>query len=382
MHQADKSAKTNFLTYILTPLSWIYGAGAYLRNKIYDWGIKKSEQFDVPVVSVGNLTVGGTGKTPHVEYIVDNLASAYHVAVLSRGYKRKTKGFVLAGTNSTPDTIGDEPYQIYRKFGYKARVAVCENRAKGIRKLLEIDPNINLIILDDAFQHRGVQPKVNMLLIDYSRPVENDHLLPLGRLRESKMSRYRADIVIVTKVPDGKQPIDFRMYKKNLDLWDYQELFFSSIRYGELEPVFEKENRFSLRMSDLRESDAVLLISGIANPRPFIRHFKKYPCRARVAHFADHHDFTRSELEDIANRFDNLKGARRLIITTEKDAVRLAHNPYFPEHLKPYIFYLPITVEILYGIDGPDLIGKLCAAINATPPGIKQSSVSENQSED
>ncbi|MCM1319660.1 MAG: tetraacyldisaccharide 4'-kinase [Muribaculaceae bacterium] len=371
MQQAQRTALSNVISYVLTPLSWLYGAGTYLRNKFYDWGLFHSTSFDVPVVSVGNLTVGGTGKTPHVEYIVDHLASAYNIAVLSRGYKRKTKGFVMAGSTSTPDTIGDEPYQIYRKFGFRVKVAVCESRAKGIRKLLEIDPKINLVILDDAFQHRRVQPKVNLLLIDYSRPVETDHLLPLGRLRESKMARYRADIIVVTKVPDGKRPFDFRVYKKDLDLWDYQKLFFSRIKYGELEPVFEKENRYALRMDELRESDAVLLISGIANPRPFIRHFKNYPCRAKVAHFPDHHDFTRAELEEIATRFDEMKGSRHIIITTEKDAVRLAHNPYFPEHLKPYIFYLPITISMLEGIEGSDFIGALRNAINSTTPGNK-----------
>ena len=384
MQQAERTVLSNMISYILTPFSWIYGAGTYLRNKLYDWGVFRSSSFDVPVVCVGNLTVGGTGKTPHVEYIADHLASAYNIAILSRGYKRKTKGFVLAGANSTPDTIGDEPYQIYRKYGFRVKVAVCESRAKGIRKLLEIDPKINLILLDDAFQHRSVQPKVNVLLIDYSRPLTDDHLLPLGRLRESKMARYRADIVIVTKVPEGKRPFDFRVIRKDLDLWDYQKLFFSNIKYGDLIPVFEQENNYILHMDELTDSYAVLLISGIANPRPFIRHFKKYPCRVKVAHYPDHHDFKRAELEDIATQFDNLKGSRHVIITTEKDAVRLAHNPYFPERLKPYIFYLPITVNIIDGIEGKDLTGALRRAIEATAPGIKPAvnANAENDPED
>ena len=181
MAQTEKSLKDRMISYVLTPSSWLYGGVVYLRNKLYDWGVFSSASFDIPVVSVGNLTVGGTGKTPHVEYIVEYLASVYNIAVVSRGYKRRTKGFVLASSHSTPDSIGDEPYQIYRKYGNRIKVAVCENRAKGIRALLEIDPNINLVILDDGFQHRKIQPKVHLLLVDYNRPVYEDKLLPLGR---------------------------------------------------------------------------------------------------------------------------------------------------------------------------------------------------------
>lgn len=367
MTSAEKSAKSRIISYLLTPFSWLYGAGTYLRNKCYDWGLKSSVTFDVPIVSVGNLTVGGTGKTPHVEYIVQALSSSYKIAVLSRGYKRKTRGFVLASPQSTPDTIGDEPFQIYKKYGYRVRVAVCENRAKGIESLLKIAPSINLVVLDDAFQHRGVQPKVNLLLVDYSRPVFADHLLPLGRLRESKQATGRADMVIVTKTPEQVQPLSLRLMKKNLDLWAYQRLFFSRVNYGELTPVFEQENHFSLHMEDLSRNDMVLLVSGIANPRPFIRHFKKYPCRVKVAHFPDHHDFSRSDLEAIQQAYDQMKGAKRVIITTEKDAVRLAYNPYFPEKLKSCIFYLPISVEMVEGIEDSNFIGALRAAIDAAP---------------
>lgn len=337
-----------------------------MRNKFYEWGILRSVSFDIPVVSVGNLTVGGTGKTPHVEYIVEYLSSTYNIAVLSRGYKRRTRGFVLASPQSTPETIGDEPYQIYKKYGYRVKVAVCESRAKGIMELRAIDPSINLIILDDAFQHRSVHPKVNVLLVDYNRPLHEDRLLPLGQLRESSMSASRADIIVVTKAPAEIQPITMRLIKKNFDLWAYQKLFFSKFQYGELTPVFEKENHYSLKLNQLNRNDAVLLLTGIANPRPFIRYFKKFPCRAKVAHFPDHHNFTRADLNSIQERYDSLKGARKVIITTEKDAVRLAFNPYFPESLKPYIFYLPVSVDIIDGIDDSDFIGALRQAINAS----------------
>lgn len=366
MPQPEKSAKDRAISYLLTPASWLYGGITYLRNKLYDWGMFRSETFDIPVISVGNLTVGGTGKTPHVEYIVEYLSSIYNVAVLSRGYKRKTKGFVLASATSTPDTIGDEPYQIYKKYGYRVKVAVCENRAKGIAELHKLDPSINLIVLDDAYQHRGVQPKVNILLIDYSRPVYSDHVLPLGRLREGRQAMGRADIVVVTKVPSGVKAIDLRLMKKNLDLWAYQKLFFSRIHYGELAPVFERECQYTVHLSQLTRNDAALLVCGIANPRSFVRYFKRFPLRVKISHFPDHHDFSRADLETIEQTFEDMKGSHKLIITTEKDAVRLAHNPYFPENLKPFIFYLPISVEMIDGIEDSDFIGTLTQAIRAT----------------
>lgn len=368
MQQADRLSTTGILSYVLTPFSWLYGAGVYLRNKFYDWGLFHSVSFDIPVVSVGNIAVGGTGKTPHVEYIVEHLASVYNIGVLSRGYKRRTKGFVLAGSNSTPDTIGDEPYQMYSKYGSQAKFAVCESRVNGIRKLRELYPALNLIILDDAFQHRHVQPKVNILLIDYAHPLETDYMLPLGRLRESRMARYRADMIIVTKVPEDKRPIDLRVMKKKLDLWAYQKLFFSRIKYGRLTPVFDKNRVYDIHLDGLSRADSILLLSGIANPRPFIRFFKQFPCKAKVAHYPDHHNFTREDIADIEMRYEEMKGQNKIIITTEKDAVRLAHNPYFPEYLKQHIFYLPISVDIMEGIEGSDFIGALSNAINASTP--------------
>ena len=180
----NKDQRKSIMDALLTPFSWGYGAGVWLRNTAFNIGLLPQEEFDVPVVSVGNITVGGTGKTPHVEYIIEALYRRYHVAVLSRGYKRKTKGFILASNNMTPRDIGDEPYQIYRKYSGLITLAVCEKRRKGIRELLRIDPNINLILLDDGFQHRYVIPKVNIVLVDYNRPPYEDRLMPLGTLRE------------------------------------------------------------------------------------------------------------------------------------------------------------------------------------------------------
>ncbi len=332
---------------ILLPSSKIYGAVTYMRNKFFDWGILKQHEFDVPVVVVGNLTVGGTGKTPHVEYIVEAMRHSHHVAVLSRGYKRHTKGFVLATDRSTPREIGDEAYQIYHKFGGKVVVAVCEDRVRGINELLTIDPHINLIVLDDAFQHRYVKPRVAILITDYGRPVYTDRLLPYGRLRESLRSMHRADIVITAKCPDGTQPLDYRLIIKDLDLYPYQELFFSRYVYQNLVPLFPDAVNSVPNLEWMSRSDTVLAVAGIGNPRPFVRYLKSFMPRVKVNVFPDHHNYTRKDIELLRNRYNSMKGENRIIVTTEKDAVRLVCNPYFPHELKAVTFYVPIKVEFI-----------------------------------
>lgn len=358
------STVDKILTGVLTPLSWLYGFGTWVRNKLFDEGFLKEEVFDVPVISVGNITVGGTGKTPHVEYLVEHLAGRYKLAVLSRGYKRATSGFLLANSNSTPRSIGDEPMQIYRKYGMMAKVAVCEKRTKGIRELLKLYPDLQLIILDDAFQHRWVKPKVSVLLMDHHRPVYKDKMLPLGRLRESATSTNRADIVVVTKCPKDLRPIDIRILKKELSLMTFQGLFFSRFAYGELKPVFPEDNPYHVSLSSLTQSDSVFLLTGIANPRGFVKYFKDFSCKVKVAHFPDHHDYSRKDIQEIRNRFKALKGVRKIIVTTEKDAVRIAYNPYFPQELKKFIFYLPIKVTFIDTSDENDFIGKVIGEID------------------
>lgn len=347
-----KSTTDKIITYLLTPLSWLYGGVVWVRNKLFDAGILPQVEFDVPVIGIGNITVGGTGKTPHTEYIVSQLCGTYKVAVLSRGYKRHTKGFLLANSKSTPETIGDEPWQIYNKFGRRAKVAVCESRKNGITRLLQLFPDLDLIILDDSFQHRWVKPRVSILLMEYGRSVMQDKLLPLGRLRESKHEIYRADKVIVTKVPENVNPIDLRVVVTELNLMKYQKLYFTAYQYDTLRPVFQDEAQFNANLYSLSGRDSVLLLTGIAHPRSFVRHFSSFPFRTKVEHFPDHHDFKRKDLLRIQDRFNNMKGERKLIITTEKDAVRLLHNPYFPQELKPFVFYQPISVKTLNGIHG------------------------------
>lgn len=352
------------LPYILRPMSWLYGAVTETRNWLFDHNVLPVEEFDVPVVSVGNITVGGTGKTPHVEYLVGLLSSSYNIAVLSRGYKRKTRGFILANSKSTPDSIGDEPLQIYRKLGGRVRVAVCENRRKGIKELMRQFPDIQLIVLDDAFQHRYVKPKVNILLMDYNRPIYDDKLLPLGRLREMPHQRNRADMVIVTKCPAEMQPLEYRLISNNLGLMPYQHLYYSRYVYGTPAPVFPDDRPYRVEIGSLTARDTVMLVTGIANPRGFVRHFRQYPFKVVVCHFPDHHDFTRTDMDMLAEKFKNLKGERKIIVTTEKDAVRMAYNPYFPPALKPSVFYMPISVRMLHNLEGSDLMTDLTASIN------------------
>jgi len=351
---------------VLTPMSWAYGAGVWLRNTAFNIHLLPQEEFDVPVVSVGNITVGGTGKTPHVEYIINALCRRYNIAVLSRGYKRKTKGFILATDALTPRDIGDEPYQIYRKFNGLITLAVCENRRKGIRELLRINPDINLVLLDDAFQHRYVKPKVNIVLVDYNRPPYKDKLLPLGTLREPSNRLLRCDIVVVTKCPSDITPVNIRIMIRDLDLFPSQQLFFSSIRYADPLPVFPVPSPQLASFTWLTPDDTLLCVTGIANPKPLVRYLRQFEATVKVMRYDDHHFFTRSDFNDILKVFDKLEGRRKFIITTEKDAVRILNNPYYPPTMQGSIFYVPIKVGFLEQ-EGHNFLQELVNQIDANP---------------
>lgn len=341
-------ARNRFLSaFLLWPLSRIYGSVVYVRNRMFDLGILKQQEFDIPVVVVGNIAVGGTGKTPHTEYIIDILHEQFHIGVLSRGYKRHTKGFIHATKTSTPVEIGDEPYQMYQKYGEKAIFAVCENRCEGITKMREINPLINLIILDDAFQHRYVKPKVSIILTEFNRPIFHDKLMPLGRLRESAHAINRADMVIVTKCPEDMKPIDYRIFKNNLNLYPYQKLFFSKYNYGNPTPVFPDDVTYIPQLDWLTKNDSILILSGIANPRPLVKFIKRSKATVKVKLFDDHHNYNSADFSILDERFSALSGSKKYILTTEKDAVRLANNPEYPKHLRTITFYIPIKVQFM-----------------------------------
>ena len=330
----------------LLPLSFLYGMGVRFRNMLFDTGILESRSFPIPVISVGNITVGGAGKTPHVEYLIRLLCETKRVSVLSRGYKRRTKGYLLASSSSTSLELGDEPYQMYLKYGRQVHVAVSANRCEGIERLCS-DPetkDTDVILLDDAFQHRYVKPGVNILLVDYHRLIVYDKLLPAGRLREPKDGKRRADIVIVTKCPPDLRPMDFRVITKALNLYPYQKLFFTTIEYGDLIPLFS--NSRSLALSEITSDFEVLVLSGIASPQHLLCDIQKHTENVIPMTFRDHHLFTPKDIARINNTFDSLS-SKRIIITTEKDAARLVGLDGLSDDVRNHIYALPIKTTFL-----------------------------------
>lgn len=341
---ADKAIQIYPLLY---PLSWLYGLGVWMRNKLFDWGILPTERYPLPVICVGNLTVGGTGKTPHTEYLISYLSQYYRVAVVSRGYKRKTKGFLLATAKSTCEEIGDEPFQMKRKFP-SIQLAVDSNRQRAIRTLLAQpeDERPEVILLDDAFQHRYVSPSLSILLIDFNRRVSRDALLPVGRLRESASAYSRANIFIITKCPrDVLHPKDYEAIRSEIEPTYYQRLFFTSIVYGKLTQVFETASAQTYPLSSISKEHQIVLVSGIANPAPFIAEIERRAGKVTVMNFPDHYLFKDKDIEQIKNEFDKLDSLKKMIVVTEKDAVRLMDNQAIKEEWKPYFYYLPITID-------------------------------------
>jgi tetraacyldisaccharide 4'-kinase len=329
--------------YFLYPLSLIYGIVTSIRNFLYDSKIWKTTDFHIPIISVGNITVGGTGKTPHAEYIIGLLKKEFSVAFLSRGYKRKTKGFVLANKNSTLFEIGDEPVQIKQKFP-EITVAVCENRKKGIQKLIDNKAlGIDAIVLDDAFQHRSVEPSINILLLDYTQPVFEDHLLPMGKLRESLNAFHRANFIIMTKCPDRLKPIEQRVMKNRLDIRPYQNLFFTSIVYGEITPA---EKGLSLFVDNMLNY-TVLLLTGIANPGPLTEYLKGQVGEIIHKKYPDHYAFTKADIDGIIEAYSTINYSQKIIITTEKDLVRLRSVKDCPPDFFRNVYYIPIEIRFL-----------------------------------
>ena len=332
----------------LLPLSWLYGLGVGFRNLLFEMGILKSRSFSTPVISVGNITVGGTGKTPHVEYLIRLLKDQAKVAVLSRGYKRKTSGFVLAGDDATVRTIGDEPYQMKTKFP-DITVAVDKKRTRGIDKLTSGDyvKDIDVIFLDDAFQHRYVKPGINILLVDYHRLIIYDKLLPTGRLREPIESKNRADIVIVTKCPKDLKPMEFRVITKAMSLYPYQQLFFSAHEFEALRPVFQEKSELPERIELSTLADQhILLLTGIASPEQMLLDLKAYAKEVTPLAFSDHHNFKKKDIERINEAFSALPSPK-LIITTEKDEARLKQVEGLSDEVKSHLYALPIKIQIL-----------------------------------
>jgi len=316
-------------------LSFICWVVVLLRNKFYDCGLFRSYRFGIPVISIGNITVGGTGKTPHIEYLISILSKDFRLATLSRGYKRQSKGFRYVDINDLASQTGDEPLQIKRKFS-DIIVAVDADRVQGIRRLQTDYPHLDLILLDDAFQHRRVVPSLNIVLTDYNRPVWNDLMLPAGRLRDCRFSLHRADIIVVTKCPENISPEEKTMCEDKLKRYN-KPVYFSCFEYGKEYPVFPaSENNF--------DSSNLLALSGIANPDGFFEQLERLYPEAVIEKisFPDHHDFSGKDIQTILK-----KAGTRTIVTTEKDSVRFIS--YFcsaKERILENIYCIPVVVKL------------------------------------
>jgi tetraacyldisaccharide 4'-kinase len=322
--------------FLLLPLSLIYRIAVWLRNKLYDKGLLRSYRFGIPVISIGNITVGGTGKTPHTEYLIDVLSNDFSVAVLSRGYKRQSKGFQYVEINDPASKTGDEPLQIKRKYP-DITIAVDVDRAQGIRRLQTDYPALDMVLLDDAFQHRRVKPSLNIVLLDYNRPVWNDSTLPGGRLRDCPSSLHRADIIVITKRPAGMSQEERDKYADKLKKYGKQ-IYFSRYESAKAYPLSASGKSASF------DSSSLLAVSGIANPAVFFGQLEmQYPDAViERTSFPDHHAFSEKDIRNILR-----KAGSRAIVTTEKDSVRLIS--YFcktGEHIPENIFFIPIKVKI------------------------------------
>ncbi|MFV0565579.1 MAG: tetraacyldisaccharide 4'-kinase [Flavobacteriaceae bacterium] len=311
----------------LFPLVPFYFLVTWLRNKLYDLGMKKSTAYNFPVICVGNLSVGGTGKTPMIEYLVNLLKPDYLVATLSRGYKRKTNGFVLADQNASAATIGDEPFQFYHKFAPDVLVAVDANRTNGIKQLRNLNKKPNVVLLDDAYQHRKVKAGFNILLTTYDNPYFTDCVLPTGNLRESKSGAQRANVIVVTKCPDNLPKTEKQTIIKAIRPKTGQSVFFSRIVYANAVISVNK----TILVDNLK---SFTLVTGIANANTLVAYLQGKGLVFNHLNYNDHHEFTDTEIDNLSKH--------ECIVTTEKDFMRLKQYATLSEKL----YYLPITVKL------------------------------------
>ncbi|RQO31491.1 tetraacyldisaccharide 4'-kinase [Taibaiella sp. KBW10] len=332
------------LKLLLYPFSILYGAIMWLRNKLYDSGVYSSVSFSVPVISVGNLSTGGTGKTPHIEYLIRLLQYEYRVATQSRGYKRRSRGFKMAGDQTTAFEIGDEPMQFHLKFPEVA-VSVCEERMTGIPALLAERPDTDIVLLDDAYQHRSVKAGLNILITDYAKPFYTDHVLPFGNLREHRNAYKRAHAIIVSKCPEDLTETDRKEMIAKIRPLDHQRVFFTKIQYG---GCFDF---FSGMPVPLQPNQHMILVSGIAKPEPMLAYLREQVAEVHLLRYPDHHYFTQNNLEEIRQTCANWKEQHPVMVTTEKDATRLALHA---ETLKSWgVTILVLPIEIAFIQDKP-----------------------------
>lgn len=323
---------------LLFPFSLLYGLVAAVRNWCYDGGILKSREFKIPVISVGNLEVGGAGKSPMTEYLVRLLKDHHKLATLSRGYGRKTRGFLTVTTDSSAEQVGDEPLQFKHKFP-DITVIVCEKRVDGLKELTH---SHNLVLMDDAYQHRAVKPGLSILLFDYNRINEPRLLLPAGNLREPFSGRWRADIIVISKCPEQLSAEEQQVIVDKMEPLPYQSVFFTSIVYLPLQDLTGKKSGITLD-----PDTTVFLLTGIANPRPLVQHIKK--CTSKLVHhnYPDHHRFTLKNISKLADEFRPCSAQKKVIITTEKDAKRLVEHELLPLVQSLPVLVIPIGIQFL-----------------------------------
>ncbi len=326
------------LRILLLPLSVLYGTITFIRNLLFDWGIFRVTKHRIPVISVGNLSMGGTGKTPHVELLVSRLKDNYKLATLSRGYGRKTKGYILADSKSDSNSIGDEPLQYFNKFK-NIKVAVDENRNRGAKKLLKSNPNLELLILDDAYQHRYIHRDLNIMLTDFHNIYKKDHVVPSGQLREFRRGAKRANIIIITKTPVVLSPITRRRFEDELKLKSHQKLLFSKIEYDGF-----VDFNLGTKQKEVPNVSTIVLFTGIANSYPLQDYLKRYCNELIVISFADHHNYAKKDIELIHKTYSEVFSKNKMIVTTEKDAQRLSTSEHKDLLKSCQIFYIPIHV--------------------------------------
>ena len=327
---------------LLLPFSWLYRAGVVLHNKMYDWGWKRVTESQLPVICVGNLSVGGTGKTPMVEYLLQLLSPGYTVATISRGYKRISVGVHIAGSHTLAKDIGDEPMQLHSKFP-DVKVVVGEKRVDAMTQLLQQYPQTEVVVLDDAFQHRAIAAGFNLLLTDYNNLFTDDYYLPAGQLRDLKKNYKKADVIIVTKSPAKLSSAERDGIIGKIKPLPHQSVYFTTLQYGKPYHIFA-----GLRKS-FEAGDGLVLVSGIANPQPLISHIKRHDISLDVVSFPDHHRFTPKDIEHVKKRLAACHQKNKYIITTEKDAMRLKA---FEEELSEVpVYAIPIQHQFLYNED-------------------------------
>lgn len=325
---------------LLAPAALLYRAGVTFRHRLFDWGILKGEKFDIPIICIGNITVGGTGKTPMAEMLIAYLSQMHRVALLSRGYGRRTRGYLEVQLRSHYRDVGDEPLQIKLKFP-ETVVVVCEKRAEGIRRIRSEHPEVDLIIMDDGFQHRYVEPKINIVMIDATRPIQHDRMLPQGTLRDLPEQLHRAHYFVVTKCPERMAPIDRRILRKVLIQVAYQRVYFTRFESFMPQPLYADE----VRTRHLAPGSRVIALSGIGNPGPFLQTLRSHYEVVGEVTLDDHHVYRVRDMKMLRDQLAKHPGA--VIVTTEKDAVKMTNRAKIPSEVRGALYYLPINISFI-----------------------------------